>query len=254
MVIIYRKHNYVNKNISIIRDLTIREYDIKSAGMNILYTKGFIEDEEYKVLSEMDKLKRNIIIGKWLRDNPDVNKIMMDEFIQIRKQFFEANDLNNDDILSIKKDAIFVIDKKLNNLIFGNYVFVEKELYTSYFHLNKQEEYYYNKYKDILEVKGFSDDIKEFQSNYYFKLIKELMKNIKDKDRLFEILIEFKDDFLSKSLTKEYYKDVHENMYLFSMCGNTNILGLDEVDNNLLDLVNIDMNLKYINQIINVFL
>ena len=252
MSTLYRKHNYVNKNIDIIRDMSIREYDIKSAGLNILYTEGYIGDDEYKALSNMDKLKRNIVIGKWLRENSEINKVMMDEFIKIRKMFFEGNDLVDDDILSIKKDAIFVLDKTLSNLEFGNYVFVEKEVFTSYLHLNKQEEYYYNKYTDNLVVKGFSDDIKSFQKDYYFKLVSSLLKNAKDKDKLFEILIEFKDDYLSKNLPKEYYKDIHENLYLFNLKGN--ILGRDDISNDLFEHVYIEPNLKYINLLINKFL
>lgn len=216
MSILYKKHNYLNKNISLIRDINIREYDIKSAGLNILHNLKVFTDEEYNNLLNMEKYNRNYLIGKFLQANPKYNTVMMDEFINIRKKFFELNNLEDDDVLSIKKDSIVTLDKECDNLIFDNYEFISKEEYNIYLQFNKKE-FYYNKYTKELNVKGYSKETKEFQKNYYFKLLTNLFDNIKDKDEIFRILVNFKNDLLFYNLPIEYYKDIDFNLYLLKM-------------------------------------
>ena len=250
MSVLYTKHNYTRKDITIIRNTMIREYDIKSAGLNILYNKEYVDEETYNHLMSIDKLERNIIIGKWLRENTSVNKEMMDEFIRIRKAFFEMNNLEDDNVLAIKKDAIFVIDRVLSGLQFENYLFVAKDEYTDFILMNKKE-YYYNKYTNELVVKGFSQETKEFQKDYYFLLIKTLLNIPNPKDR-FKCLIIFKDDFLNRRLSKEYYKSIESNAYLFKMAGS--LLGMDDIPDNLLPKVFLGYNIAFINYLISIFI
>lgn len=244
------KHNYINKHIEIIRDVKIREYDIKSAGLNILYNRGYVDKEEYEMLLSMPKLERNVIIGKWLRDNPEINAVMMNEFVRIRKIFFEMNEISDDEILSIKKDAIFIVDRELTNLKFENYEFTCREEFTDYIFMDKKE-YYYNKYTDELEVKGFPKEVKEFQQEYFFKLIKKLLKLGKDKKEIFRTLIEFKTDFLERTLPKQYYRSVATNLYPFKLATLTRYM--EEIPDELICEVDISANLQYLNNIISLF-
>ena len=248
---LYRKHNYTNKNIEIIRDVKIREYDIKSAGLNILYNKEYVDEEEYNMLMSLPKLERNVIIGKWLRDNPEVNKVMMDEFVRIRQIFFELNEIDDDEILAIKKDAIFIVDRELKNLKFENYEFTCREEFTDYIFMDKKE-YYYNKYTDTLEVKGFPKEVKEFQQDYFFKLIRNLLKLGKNKKDIFRTLIEFKTDFLDRNLPKQYYKSVATNLYPFKL--GSIVRYSDDIPDELLPEVDISANINYLNNIISLFI
>lgn len=250
MAILYNKHNYINKNVRTIRGAYIREYDIKSAGLNIIYNKKLITEDEYKQLMSMEKLKRNIVIGKWLQKNPEVNQIMMNEFIRIRKMFFEANNLSDDDILSIKKDAIIVINKKLTKLKFENYEFVLKEEYTDFLLLDRVE-YYYNKYTKKLDVKGLPKEVKAFQEDVYFSLIKEIFQTTNKNDMYKKFLI-FKDDFIEFKLPKEYYKDIYENVYIFKF--SNMYRGLDNIEDYMIKEVDISRNLTFINNLITIFI
>lgn len=244
------KHNYTNKHIEIIRDVKIREYDIKSAGLNILYNKGYVDKIDYDTLLKLPKLERNIIIGKWLKDNSEINAVMMNEFIRIRKIFFELNEISDDEILAIKKDAIFIVDRDLNNLTFENYEFTCREEFTDYIYLDKKE-YYYDKYTDTLEVKGFPKEVKEFQKEYFFKLIKDLLKLGKNKKEIFRFLIEFKTEFLDRNLSKEYYRSIATNYYPFRLA--TLVKYMDDIPDELKDDLDISANLSYLNKIISLF-
>lgn len=214
---LYKKHNYLNKDIKFIKNSIIKEYDMKNAGLNILYNKEFINTKEYNKLLKMDKLKRNVIIGKFLRDNPDINKELMEGFIEARKLFFEKNDIDDSEILSIKKDAIFLINNtpaitKLND----NYVFRKKNEYNCYLNI-RNKEFYYSEIDKELNIKGFSKEIIESQKDYIFKFIEECMNlvTLERKDDLFIKLLEFKNDFIEKELDINYYRDIDRNTFLF---------------------------------------
>lgn len=247
---IYNKHNYINKNVLSIRDVYIREYDIKSAGLNIIYHKNYITEKEYNILKNMDKTKRNVTIGKWLRSNKEVNKVMMDEFIEIRRKFFEANEIQDDEVLSIKKDAIFLVNKEVFNLDIDGYIFMKKHEYTDYFRIDNIE-FYYDKYNDKLDIKGVPEESKN-ENNPLIKVTKELFKLGKNKDSIFRLLIELKTNYLEFKLDKEYYKDLLTNTYNFDICGN--LRSLDEIPDDLKQYADINNNLAFINELIRIFI
>ena len=57
-----------NKNVDYAISTVINEYDIKSAHASALY---FIKGEDtYNELMKLDKLSRNTLIGKMIRDDP----------------------------------------------------------------------------------------------------------------------------------------------------------------------------------------
>lgn len=253
MGVLYKKHNYINKDINIITDIFIREYDLKSAGLNILYNKGIFKDKEYDILLKKEKFQRNYLIGKFLQNNPYCNKILMDTFIEIRKKFFELNNLEDTDILSIKKDAIFTIDKECKNLEFDNYQFVSKGKFTNFVQFN-QKEFYYNKYTENFEIKGYSEETKNFQKNYYFNLLKNIIKLSNKKDEIFKILIEIKSDLLEYKLPLEYYKDIDSNMYLFKFNG-ISLIGSNSLPNDIdKKILFINNNVSFINTLCNIYL
>lgn len=251
---LYKKHNYINKNLNTINDLMIREYDMKSAGLNILHNKGVFNDKEYKMLLSKPKYDRNYLIGKFLQVNKQYNKLLMDTFIDIRKKFFELNNIEDEDILSIKKDAIFTIDKECKNLEFDNYKFEFKNEYTTYLQFNNKE-FYLNKYTKEMDVKGFSEETKEFQKDYYFKLIKDIMLLGNNKDEIFKVLIEFKYKLLNYELPMEYYKDIDSNSYLL-LFNKVSLMGVDSLNQEDTDLkmLFINNNLSVINMLCNYYL
>ena len=64
-----QKNNYTS-TIKYIKNTIITEYDMESAGLNILTELGYFSEDERNRLLSINKLDRNIIIGKLLRNNP----------------------------------------------------------------------------------------------------------------------------------------------------------------------------------------
>ena len=248
---LYEKHNYLNKNIEHIKSGIITEYDMKNAGIEILLANNFITKDKYNSLMELPKLDRSILVGKFLKTNQDANSFLMEEFVRIRQELFEINNLEDYDILSIKKDAVFLINKKLMvSKLEKGYLFTKRNEYTNYLYLNKKE-HYYNSSTNLLDVKGYNEKVLIKEKDFFFKTLKEIMffDYYNKKDDLFLYLIKFKDDYLIRNLDKEYYFDLNKAVYEFII--NEKSFYLDDINNKLKTQVNIIPNLQFILEIIN---
>ena len=51
--LLWQKTNYTNRDIDYLKNVLITEYDISSAGMNILYDLGAINSDKYEILKSM---------------------------------------------------------------------------------------------------------------------------------------------------------------------------------------------------------
>lgn len=252
---LFEKHNYTNKSLSYLKNTPITEYDMENAGINILFHNNIITKDEYDKLNSMGKLEKNIVVGKFLKNNADISKFLMEEFISIRKSFFEINNIQDDSVLSIKKDAIFLIDKNCTNLELNeHYRFKSKNRYSSYININKNE-FYLDSMYNKLDVKGYSDIVKKHHEEYLFKFLKDILhldSVSKNTDKIYLDLLEFKHRLITLDLPKEYYFDINGGSYLFELEGI--ILSLDHIDDNLKKHCIISSNLEFILRIINIIL
>lgn len=232
---VYEKHNYLNKDIKYIKNAVITEYDMKNGGISILKHEGLLSEEDYDYLmNDLDKHQRNVEIGIWLKDQPDVVKAQMEGFREARRLFFEANNIQDSEVLTIKKDAIFLIDKAIEvEQVNKDYLFRKKNQYTSYINLSGKE-FYYNLMEDKFDIKGFQEDVLKHQNDYLFKFVKECLKLDADgrSEELFIKLLEFKNDYVTKALPVEYYYDIIFNGYLFKY--EEHSVMLDEISPDLL--------------------
>lgn len=252
---VYKKHNYTRKDINYIKNTPIIEYDMTNAGINILFTHGLLSEEFVTRLNKMPKLEKNITVGKILQNNPEWNKIMMDEFVKIRYYFMLWNNLTDDDILSIKKDAIFIINKKVNKLkLSNNYEFKAKGHYDTYLNL-RGKEFYVNIEDSSYDVKGFSKDVLKVQSEYFIEFIlTALVLDKNDRFELFEHMKEFREQFLTFKLEPNYYFDLDEGGYLYRYSDKSSVEFSTSFPPKPLSLCNIDNNYKYFFELINILL
>lgn len=208
---LYLKDTYISSYFNYIISSYIREYDIQKANISILYKYGILSEEEYNMYYNMDKLKRQISIGYLLKNNPNASKVLTEGFKESRKLFFENNNIQDINVLSIKKDAIFLINTIPNITEFGLITFVNKGIYTSYYRLTKTIEIYY--YLDSinnienLEVKGISDITPH--EPYMIDFLKYLFELAETNtiDIVVSTISNFYREYISLNLDVGYYRE-----------------------------------------------
>ena len=104
---LYKSDTFINDNIFYLFNKTIYEYDMKSAGYNLSRAYKLLPESKLEELGRLKKERRSIEIGNIQRVNPEYKERLKLAFEEARRMFFEANDLQQNDIISIKKDAIF---------------------------------------------------------------------------------------------------------------------------------------------------
>ena len=235
---LYLKDNYTNKDLKYIKNTIITEYDMESAGMNILTELGYFSEDDRKKLMEMDKLKRNVLIGNLLRRNPKMNEDLHHGFAEARRIFFEKNNIDEYDVLSIKKDAIFLIGNKIIDPNISKYIKIRpKHRYTSY-----------------MDVKNYGAIAKEHHKDYLLKDLKEVLRNSEKgqvKDNFIKLAV-LKDKLISYNLPKGYYLDILREQYLIEGSGFRTNLALHNIEDEAVQdkVLLYNNNLKFILEII----
>ena len=250
---LYEKHNYLNKDIEYLIGREIIEYDIQSAGFNICKRYGLLDERRLAHLESLDKKRRQITIGLYQQQSQDFKDELNAKFVEVRKEFFEANQLQDEDVLSIKKDAIITL-RRCHNVRFNNIVFSDKHVYTSYFYLNKLE--FYVNDRDI-HVKGISDDKLRLHMNYmldFLHKIFRLMQTNPNKRYIIDSLTQFASFYKRGELHIGYYRELNtDSLYKLNRSFMQDFIGLHDVDS--LDGIDISYNyMQYVVPIINILL
>ena len=131
----------------------------------------------------MPKQHREIAFGKLRGKNKELSKEHGKRVDEVVHQFIKQNNLNfEDDIVSIKNDAIFVYNRDIMYPTVGEHIlFRPKNEYHGYIYLSPFEFYFRydkNEYNSYVDVKNFSRDIEILKKHAdgIFTLLHEFMQ------------------------------------------------------------------------------
>ena len=208
---LYKHDLYTTKDYDYIVSRKITEYDMKDAGYNLCKYYRLLPKEELHRLGNMSKKERTIQIGMHMRNDRNFNVCLTKSFQSMRRNFFIANEIEDKDVLSIKKDAIFIVGKKCEKLKFENVEFVEKNVYSSYHRFDNIELYYSGK-KNELDVKGINNDLL-YQHKSFMNILKRIFKLLEQNDHneFIKFMKRFVDDYKNKRLSYSYYREFNSN-------------------------------------------
>lgn len=131
---------------------SITEWDMKSANVSVLEYFHLISQQKIDAIRKLSSEKRKVAVGLLEQKDPELAEKLEHGFDEIVKMFIEINNLDEDfDVLSIKKDAVFVIAKTPAITEFGPVKFVAKNTYHSYLKIGAFEFYVGT---DTVDVKG----------------------------------------------------------------------------------------------------
>lgn len=208
--------HYDNINIPYLFNKKIYEYDMKDAGYSLVREFNQLPKDKIDYLASIsDKYERKVQIGNYERQDPIFNKNHSASFALARKMFFEINEIEDNDVICIKKDAIFTTKKcKVEQV--GKYIlFRIKNEYTSYLRLkDKRFEFYYN--GESLDIKGISDENYEKHKDGVIKFFNHFFMLMETEEET--VVLDYLRNFITKykryELPLEYYRTFnHESCY-----------------------------------------
>jgi len=248
--ILYKKHNFLDKTKKCIIGLPIRVYDMKSGGYSILKKNKCFSKKEIEYLESVSKFDRNYYIGNKIRDEK-LTDVLMNGFIDARKRFMYYNDIIDSDILSIKKDALFIINRPANKLVFDGYTFKIENVYSSYFYLNSMELYFSNQ-KNIIDLKGINEENLKKHKEFFLDDLCKIFNLTEGNDRLRrnQFIKDYRSLYLNRELDIGCYRELSIDSYFCykDKIGNLNFY-LDDTD----DLYEINITYNYKNYLLPFF-
>lgn len=194
----------------------IYEYDISKANVNVLYNKGIINEEERNVIMQYPRNQRQIYMGLMQRD-PIKSKALSEGLAEYRYRFLTENNIENNQILSVKNDAIFLIDKTANITHFDDTIdFMLKNVYTSFYNLNKKEVYYsldLINNKEVIDIKGIDDSLLPLHQDYMIMFLCTVFEAFQTKtiQETIGLIKGFYNKYISRSLDLGFYRELNES-------------------------------------------
>ena len=241
-----------NNEIDFIFGSKIVEYDMKSAGFNIIKYFKLVPDSTIKELEKLAKHTRHIKIGLMQKKDREFSNRLSDAFKAVRRMFFEANNLNESNLLSIKKDAFFVIDTPCKHTKFGNIEFDTKNKYSSYVLFNKLE-FYIDTLTNYVDIKGLGqgetlEEIRELHDEHMLKFICTFARMEERRSPTIELYVtKFIRDYRNRNLPIGYYRELTtESAYRVYSDEVEDYINIKDTD----DIANLDIRFNYMNYIV----
>lgn len=207
---LYTKDSWTNPDVGYINGTIITEYDLPAAAPSLIASTGSMVNS----LSTMDKYSRSVRLGKAQQGNTDMAKELLQSYKNARVKFLEDNHLTRSDVLSVKRDAVFIIgDKAINGTVSGKLKFVPKNTYISYLNLDGKE--FFLKSNGDLVVKGYNDEVVKTQKNRLFSMVKDVMNMRGDMNRIIPYLADFRKAYIALELPEDYYRSLVNNEFFY---------------------------------------
>lgn len=239
---LWKKDNWTVKESYVIN--SIYEYDIAKANISILYELGIINDAQYNTLYVADRKYREVKVGLMQKDR-EIAKALSDGFKFFRQKLFEANQIQDDEVISIKKDAVFVT-RPLAFTTFGRVNFKAKNKYGLMIKSGSLEIYYgYDSViqEHILDIKGIRDDKLEAYDSYFAYILISVLYLVSTrsyKDAL-GTLNSFISQYMALQLPVSAYREFNK-IYMYKIKNSTYYC--DEVYQEHVHQLDISYNLK----------
>ena len=228
-------------NVPFIHHELIEEWDIRSANTSLMRYYELANPKLISKFEKMEKRDREPAVGMYLKKNRDVSIALEKAFTDIIHQFINANLLDSDqDIISIKKDSLFIRNKLIQCSEFGNSTvkFIKKNSYSGCL-LIPNYEFYYS--RDKIDVKGISDEVLHLHEDGILSFISVLMQESNNWINLNEYMRDYAYVYKNRQLPFNAYREfTSSSKFRVNLYGNE--VMMDDIDEELIDDVNIIYN------------
>ena len=232
-----------NRDYPFIYNNEIIEWDIKSANTSLMSYYNLQPDKVIQKLASMTKSQREISVGKLMKKDKEFAKKLEESFNKIIQEFMDANQLSWDDIVSIKKDAVFVKNHKINYSEFGAVHFIPKNQYKHVLLLPKYEIYISD---SVTDVKGIPDEKLSLHEDGMLDFIRTTMETASEFLKLQSFFKEYVTAYKNKELEFDAYREFNSDS-LFRIGGEFPMLSDSMIED---DIDVLDISYNYMNVVI----
>lgn len=239
----------------------IVEWDIRRAGPSIIQELGLLPQDEIDRLLLLPKKQCDVEIGKRQIHDKEFGVALENGFTNFMEAFLDDNGINKEmDVIAIKKDACFLINKKVDFDSFGKVKFIPKNTYHAYLYIKPELvsgmglEFYFKR-NDEIDVKGLVNDRqtrehimdlhKDGMLNFLLYVVALAEKTSNDPNQMSEFLHEFVSLYKNRLLDFDYYREFNvESRYRYIFMGSE--IMADNIDESMLEKVDIQYNYTHI--------
>lgn len=226
----------------------IKEFDIRKANINVLYNKGLLDLTTYWKLLKAPRMYRQTYIGDLEKTDKSIYKALANGLIEFKDKFYTANQIEDNDIVSIHNDSIFLINKNPLVTKFDNIEFIDKGTYNSFYRVLDLEIYYaYNRVynTESIAVKGINDITLIKHKEYMIEFLCTLFSviQVEGVNAGIEILTTFYNQYINRKLESGYYREFNpESMFKLNHRMYTDIIS----DERYVSIIDISYNANFI--------
>lgn len=225
---LWEKTNYYSP-IEFLIDMPIHEYDITKANISILRDMNVLTEEQYQYYLTAPRMERQIAIGKML-GRKGISDILAQGVSNAKRIFMERNNIQDNEIIAIRNDAIMVISDRHMILDVSDRVkFRLSAIYRSFYKLFRSYYFYYNfdlvTKTEVLDIKGLDDVAIELHRHYMLEFLNELFytAQIEGVESAIKLLSVVYNDYINMKLDVNYYRELNSASRFrlkpeFSMC------------------------------------
>lgn len=232
-----------NRDYPFIYNNEIIEWDIKSANTSLMSYYNLQPEKVIQKLASMAKSQREIAVGKLMRKDKEFSRNLEESFNKIIQEFMDTNELSWDDIVSVKKDAVFVKNHKIAHSEFGAVHFIPKNQYKHILLLPKYEIYISD---SVTDVKGIPNDKLPLHEDGMLDFIRTTMDSASEMNHLQSFFKEYVIAYKRKELEFDAYREFNSDSF-FRIGGEFPMMTDAMIED---DMEFLDISYNYINVII----
>ncbi len=227
-----------NRDYPFIVNNNIIEWDIRSANTSLMRYYQLYDDKTIDRIADLPKGKREVAVGKLMRKDKEFAKALESSFNTIVEEFLKSNALTMDDIVSIKKDAVFVKNHSIKQSVFGSVEFIPKNQYKHVLLLPKYEFYLSDTTTD---VKGIDDAKLELHQDGMIYFVRSVLYEASNWERMNQFLKEYLKSYKEKLLDFNAYREFTSDS-IFRLYQHGYEVQMDEINEDDMDSLDISYN------------
>ena len=236
----------------------IYEYDMRKANISVLLEKNVISEDLYTKLYNGDRLYRQIYIGNMIKNNPVIGVLLKTGIKDAKKRLFETYNIQDNEVIGIKNDAVFLTKYLGEEVNFSPIVFIKKNKFTLYCRIFRIELFFLlqSMSDDILIVKGIGEEKYKYHKDFMFDFIKVLFREYQTNGPKETIMLlrTFYYNYINRLLDVGYYRGMDSDMYDVVTSSELYQYHIKNIeDSNMIKMLNINTNAAILRELSRIF-